>query len=244
MSPGCELPNEHNERAGGPSKIRYDGAVKIYEQPGYEWFLDWTNDAGVVTPERAKALASQLRRSSDACSAMRRILAPRVDASQLDDKNLVKTVLKLVENGSLILTWHSRRLYAPHVPEAETPVEAPPPVPQQTRAAEEEPEGFPEDHDQAAQAQALQQAAKTGAPFCEECEKARLALLAQQQQPPPVAKTTPPSTGEPGQFPANHDQAAQARALEGAAVDGVPFCEECEKARQTEARAEEEEMAQ
>jgi len=138
--------------------------VKIYEQPGYEWFLDWTNDAGVVTPERAKALASQLRRSSDACSAMRRILAPRVDAAHLDDKSLVRTVLRMVENGSLILTWHSKRLYAPHVPEAEAPVEAPVSISQRAEVVEEEPEGFPPNHDQAAQAQALQQAAISGVP--------------------------------------------------------------------------------
>ena len=207
--------------------------MKIYEQPGYEWFLDWTNDAGVVTPERAKALASQLRRSSEACAAMRRILAPRIDAAHLDDKALVRTMLKLVENGSLILTWHSRRLYAPHVPEAEIPIEAPAPVSQRAEVEQEEPDGFPEDHDQAAQAQALQQAARTGAPFCEECEKARLALLAQQQSAP-APKKAPPVSEDEERFPVNHDQDAQARALEAAAVDGVPFCEECEKARKAQ----------
>lgn len=207
--------------------------MKIYEQPGYEWFLDWTNDAGVVTPERAKALASQLRRSSEACSAMRRILAPRVDAAHLDDKALVRTMLKLVENGSLILTWHSRRLYAPYVPDAEVPVEAPEPVSQRAEVVEEEPEGFPENHDQAAQAQALQQAARTGAPFCEECEKARQAQLAQTQPAPaPVVTTTPIEPADPAQFPGNHDQDTQAQALETAAAEGVPFCEECEKVAQ------------
>jgi len=223
--------------------------VKIYEQPGYEWFLDWTNDAGVVTPERAKTLASQLRRSSDACSAMRRILAPRVDAAHLDDKNLVRTVLRMVENGSLILTWHSKRLYAPHVPEAEAPVEAPQVVSQRAEVVEEEPESFPPNHDQAAQAQALQRAAISGVPFCEECERARQELAERQQlQPPqpapaPAKKQTPVESGEPGQFPAGHDQDAQAQALEAAAAGGVPFCEECERARQSQRAEEEEEMA-
>jgi hypothetical protein len=138
-------------------------------------------------------------------------------------------MLKLVENGSLILTWHSRRLYAPHVPEAEVPVEAPEPVQQRAEVEQEEPEGFPEDHDQIAQAQALQQAARTGAPFCEECEKAKLALLARQA---PAARKAPAPTDDAEQFPATHDQDAQAQALEAAAVDGVPFCEECERARQ------------
>lgn len=217
--------------------------MKIYEQPGYEWFLDWTNDAGVVTPERAKVLASQLRRSPEACATMRRILAPRIDAAHLDDKALVRTMLKLVESGSLILTWHSRRLYAPHVPEAEAPPEAPEPVAQHAEVEEEEPEGFPENHDQAAQAQALRHAATTGAPFCEECEKARQSQQRQQQPAPaPVVTTTPIEPADPAQFPAGHDQDAQARALEAAAAEGVPFCEECEKARQSQ-RAEEEEMA-
>jgi len=150
----------------------------------------------------------------------------------------------MVENGSLILTWHSKRLCAPHVPEAEAPVS----VSQRAEVVEEEPEGFPPNHDQAAQAQALQRAAISGAPFCEECEKARQELLAQQQlqqpqpAPAPAKKQTPVESGEPGQFPAGHDQDAQARVLEAAAAEGVPFCEECEKAGQSQ-RAEEEEMA-
>jgi uncharacterized Zn-binding protein involved in type VI secretion len=53
----------------------------------------------------------------------------------------------------------------------------------------------------------LQSAAESGAPFCEECERARLAL---SQAPPASVRRT---------------------ALIEAADAGVPFCEECERAR-------------
>jgi hypothetical protein len=74
--------------------------------------------------------------------------------------------------------------------------------------------------DVAAQAAALLQAARDGTPFCEECEKARLAELAAAKVPPDPYVDT--------------DVAAQAAALQQAAADGVPFCEECERARAAE----------
>jgi hypothetical protein len=58
------------------------------------------------------------------------------------------------------------------------------------------------------QAQALQEAAAEGAPFCEECN----------------------------QPPAGMDEADQAQALQEAAAEGAPFCEECQKAKRSPRR--------
>ena len=86
-----------------------------------------------------------------------------------------------------------------------------------------EPPTFLSNHDNDAQSQTLIGAASGGEPFCEECEKARLA-----------AKTytgTAAEPPEPDSFAPNSDGDAQAETLIAAARDGVPFCEECEKAR-------------
>jgi hypothetical protein len=66
-----------------------------------------------------------------------------------------------------------------------------------------------------AQAGVLREAAQNGAPFCEECEKAKQELLAE----------------EPADEVAHVDAAAQAQAMRDAAAKGTPFCEECEKAK-------------
>jgi hypothetical protein len=77
--------------------------------------------------------------------------------------------------------------------------------------------------DAVAQAVAMRQAAAEGLPFCEECEKARLAELASSK-----AEATPDPY-------ADTDVAAQAAVMQQAAADGAPFCEECERARAAEA---------
>ena len=100
------------------------------------------------------------------------------------------------------------------------------------RAPEQEPSTFPAQHDPAAQSETLAGAAEDGAPFCEECEKARLEQLANS---PPSPPPQPPAKPDPPSFPENHDAAAQAKTLSEAADEGVPFCEECEKARQAAA---------
>jgi hypothetical protein len=82
----------------------------------------------------------------------------------------------------------------------------------------QEPDEAPVDDrlDVEAQVAAMKNAARKGVPFCEECEKARLAAAAAKPAPDPYAGT---------------DVAAQAAVLKEAAQGGAPFCEECEKAR-------------
>ncbi len=80
-----------------------------------------------------------------------------------------------------------------------------------------------------AQADALEQAAAAGVPFCEECEKARLAAAGAAAQDAVEEKESEET--------ASLDAAAQADTMRRAADDGVPFCEECEKAKAAAAAA-------
>jgi hypothetical protein len=75
--------------------------------------------------------------------------------------------------------------------------------------------------DSVAMAQALKDAAESGAPFCEECAKA----AARQAAPPPAQEAEV------------EIDPATAMVLKNAAVDGVPFCEECAKAAAAQAAA-------
>lgn len=105
---------------------------------------------------------------------------------------------------------------------ANTP-DKPPPV---------EPPTFPPQNDSGSQAESLASAAASGSPFCEECERAAREQAAASSTPTSLAPVPPPAENS---FPANHNAAAQARTLTDAAAAGVPFCEECEQARQQQA---------
>jgi hypothetical protein len=76
--------------------------------------------------------------------------------------------------------------------------------------------------DPKAQVAALKAASARGAPFCEECEKAKRELAAAKAK-------------EEAEDPV--DAPTQAAALKGASARGAPFCEECEKAKRELAAA-------
>lgn len=88
--------------------------------------------------------------------------------------------------------------------------------------------------DAGAQAVALQAAAASGAPFCEECAKAKAAAAAAQAADDAAGASEEEAKDE---SVAALDAPAQAAALRGAAASGVPFCEECEKAKAAAAAA-------
>lgn len=102
---------------------------------------------------------------------------------------------------------------------------------------------WPEAVDQQAQAQALEQAADSGAPFCEICAKQQPAAAAPVPPlapPAPRAEATAPD--EPRDAVAEWpqaDQLAQAQALEQAAESGVPFCEICARQQQDQKQKQE-----
>jgi hypothetical protein len=103
----------------------------------------------------------------------------------------------------------------PVVVSVPAPRPIPRPAPAQPRIEPPPPAPQAEFENVEAQVVALREAAHSGAPFCEECEKARLE-----------------AAQDPGDFAAV-DAEAQAEALALAAESGAPFCEECEKARKS-----------
>lgn len=98
------------------------------------------------------------------------------------------------------------------------------------RSEPSEPPTFLGNHDGPSQAEALANAASGGDPFCEECEKARQQM--QQSSSSSAAEEEEEEEAKSASFPPNHDGNSQAKSLIDASAEGVPFCEECEKARQ------------
>ena len=108
-------------------------------------------------------------------------------------------------------------------------------VPRKTKTSDSpapaDPPTFPPQHDPGSQAETLADAAEDGVPFCEECERARQKLASSTPPPAQTPAAIPPPSPPEKSFPANHDAVAQAKSLSDAAKSGIPFCEECEKAR-------------
>jgi hypothetical protein len=127
------------------------------------------------------------------------------------------------------------------------------PAPPQTRRPSPAPE-FERDIDAEVMAEAMREAARTGAPFCEKCTRARMqqaaeARVRQQAVPAPPLPAAPPpeprvrQQAVPAPRPvappaqrqdpemADVDAAAMADAMRDAARQGAPFCEKCTRAR-------------
>ena len=121
--------------------------MKIVEQSGLAWNLDWTNMTGVVSSARARMLVVELRRNQAACAAIRRVLLQRLDANKLDDQSLIDMAIRQIESGALVMSWHATRQRTLEVRTVEEPAPvqaAPAPAP---RPVEPEPEPFPPNHD-------------------------------------------------------------------------------------------------
>jgi hypothetical protein len=124
------------------------------------------------------------------------------------------------------------------------PAAAPTPSPVEAAVAEDNADAVAEwqQPDQLAQAQALERAAESGAPFCEICARQQQAqeqaplvdALAEPDAPQaaPIAPQETPAAPTPD-WPQAADQPAQAQALEQAAESGTPFCEICAKQQLT-----------
>jgi phage protein D len=94
--------------------------------------------------------------------------------------------------------------------------------------------------DGVAQAKALQEAAKDGAPFCEKCEAARKAARAAERSTAELQSAAP--TDVPARLPSPAEMATaqlQAATLRGAAQSGAAFCEKCEAAKEAVRKAQE-----
>lgn len=146
---------------------------------------------------------------------------------RLDDAVVLRLVAHRLHQRTLkAVAWHERRygfvetlaVYSPPRIELPAPtlresalVADPPAIapPRPSPAA-------PRDEEAEAQAFTLREAARSGAPFCEICERS---------PGPEASQPAPPDE----LFPATSDPAAQARTLREAASEGAPFCALCRR---------------
>jgi len=133
----------------------------------------WSNTAyRFWTADHALEYLARFKQDTGAMDAFRRMLAERdwqYQRGPLKDDEVLQLLARLVARGELLVgeEWKTR-INAPVSP-AEAPSAG---APTQQRS-EEQPEGptYGPGHDPAAQASALQAAAQSGVPFCEECAR-------------------------------------------------------------------------
>lgn len=152
-------------------------------EPGIYSFIEFDSPTGVyVRLKRCQYDAWSI-------SAMRQALrmAGAYDVMRLSDDQVVREVATLVQARRITV---ADRILVPELPhttleeteepapaeEAPAPARTPAPAPAAAPAESDTPV------DQDAQAEALTTASENGTPFCEECEKARLAALAKDQE--------------------------------------------------------------
>jgi hypothetical protein len=164
----------------------------------------------VTNGGEARELAERLAKHPAAARAL-------ADLSGVSAIRLAAWTAEELHAGRLRILWRKRT----QLVVGATPAAAPAPVaPRRTPApvAPSQPtpqySTFPPEADAAAIAGVLQDAARDGVPFCEECMKA--------------------AAPEYSTFPPDIDALAAARVLIDAAIDGVPFCEECMAAQSAE----------
>lgn len=163
-----------------------------------------------------------------------------IDPFRLSQDQILEALARQMAAGWLLVERRWRDIPSTRdLPPQKVVVPRKAPVPDAPPAAD--PSTFDPDHDALSQAETLTNAAENGAPFCEECARAaeqegmqqfNAAVAAVTQRPPASATTTGPSSPEQPTLGGNNDAQAQAQTLQDAAQTGVPFCEECEKARQ------------
>jgi hypothetical protein len=170
-----------------------------------------------------------------------------------DDNRVLQEVAVRLSSGEFQVCAESSHPFqtavasvTPTDPEAEAAAEIlnAPPAPTPTPAPKPEPAPAPTlagDADAAMIAEVLKQAAQTGAPFCEECQKAKQAQAKVQpaSAPQPAAAASPGVAATPAAvatpdaadatFPSSADTAAIATALQTAARNGDTFCVESDR---------------
>lgn len=153
---------------------------------------------------------------------------------KMTDEQVIQTVARKLVSGELLLVLPQRVDLALGLI-AEPPPPPPPPERKSTPKEEvfdDEPT-FEPSHDGVAQAAVLIAAAANAFPFCEECAKHAAETAPVKPPPRQEVKVSGPVKDDPllaPTFSPKFDPVAQAAVLTNAAVDGVPFCEECAKA--------------
>lgn len=188
-----------------------------FSENGREYQFLWRHQVPSFGGSPA-AFFGRLKSNPAAMNTIRRMLGTAPGES---DEQLLEKLSRLVESGRVLIGMHQSNYggIIAGVDEAVPPENRPAMAQSSAPAPVVEEETFPPTHDPVVQAAALRQAAKTGVPFCEECEKRKKAAAV--NRPPAVAVQEAPT------FPTPLETAVQVQTLTRAAEMGVPFCEEC-----------------
>jgi hypothetical protein len=193
-----------------------------------------------ATRAEARACLARLGTRPEDVRCLRHMLAYRLAApvSRLDDFEVLDQLAHLLAAGQLRLAALPRENLAARDGAAEQKPALPPPNAARRAAPEEvqrpvEPPTFSDALDAELLAAAMKEAARQGVPFCEECEKAKLANERRQAAEAAASKPAAPPAPPVGEamFSEAVDAELLATAMKEAARQGVPFCEECEKAK-------------
>ena len=192
-----------------------------FREAGREYQLLWRHQVPTFAGSPA-AFFGTLKANPAAMNAVRRMLNSLPGES---DDQLLERLARMVDSGRILVGMNQSHYggIIAGVDEATPPENRPAMAQSSGPAAVEEEPTFPPTHDPVLQAAALRQAAKSGAPFCEECERQKQ-TLASGLAPVPV-EPEPPTFEDP------IDIAVQIGTLTRAAELGVPFCEVCAKQR-------------
>lgn len=192
-----------------------------FREAGREYQLLWRHQVPTFAGSPA-AFFGNLKSNPAAVNAVRRMLNAQPGES---DEQLFEKLARMVDSGRILVGMNQSHYggMTAGVDEATPPENRPAMAQSGGPAAVEEEPTFPPTHDPVLQAAALRQAAKSGAPFCEECERQKQALASGVA--PVAVEPEPPTFEDP------IDIAVQIGTLSRAAELGVPFCEVCEKQR-------------
>jgi len=196
------------------------------------------------TLETALDFLKRFRSDTAALAGFRRLVPSkgRGISAAANDQQLFQAIARMMVSGELLIVkpqglidhGHlSLKVTAPAVAEA-------PPAERKEQEIIEESNTFDSDHDGVAQAAALRAAAADGVPFCAECARyaaEQAAIVRPVAKPPVPAPPPPPPEPAPLTFKKDANAVRQAATLIEAAQEGIPFCEECNRLAEEEAKS-------
>ncbi|MBX9600914.1 MAG: hypothetical protein K2X35_07920 [Bryobacteraceae bacterium] len=183
------------------------------------WWSEKPQSGWILEPEKARRFLLGARQQSLFYPQLRGLFRrhrPGLHVDLLSDSGVWSQALHALARGDLLVVLHEVEVeplgYSWDAPVA--PRRAPAsPAPGEAPSPESPEDTFSDVHDPLGQVAALRRASRLGAPFCEECERARRQVAVLPQEVPV--------------FSPGLDAALQAHTLRAAAAAGIPFCEEC-----------------
>jgi hypothetical protein len=185
------------------------------------WWSDKPESSRILEPEKAGRFLLGARQQSLFYARLRALFRsrrPGLNVELLSDDGVWRQAVDALARRDLLIVLHEVEVEpighswdAPVAPRRAAAAPAPAPGP----VGESPEDTFGDVHDPLGQVAALRQASRLGAPFCEECERARRQVQAPAELPV---------------FSTDLDAVLQARTLREAAAAGIPLCEECVRA--------------